>query len=401
MNRNIILAVIAVLLAAVPAQAAAPFGSFGGKVGGGNAAAGLLPLHGWALDDNGVEAVDILVDGVVAARAMYGFSRPGVAKKHPGYPDSNLSGYLIELDTTRYLNGNHTVSVRVKSRAGEVVTIGSRVFEFLNVTHALQPFGKIEFPNRQAEMRGNCNLADPARRFTVVSGYALDTGVDEDDTGVAFVELLIDRSLYANSRIDCRFSAAEGGLSDCYGLRRLDLEPVFPYLKDAPHSGFRFVLDIGVLINFFGYTPGAHVLTIRAGDHADQVRNIAEIPVTFTCDESLGNEHALGLIDFPRPGMLLGGVVNVVGWVLDWEGVADIQVLVDGYPQGSATHGFARPDVTAFYPSYPESAAAGFQFPLDTRKLSNGRHELEILVRDDLGVDTFIGKRQIVVNNPQ
>ena len=65
MKRSVTLTILTVLLASVPAWAAPPFGSFGGQVGGGNAGANLMPLTGWALDDNGVNAVDILVDGVV------------------------------------------------------------------------------------------------------------------------------------------------------------------------------------------------------------------------------------------------------------------------------------------------------------------------------------------------
>src|SRR5688500_5415231 len=80
MQRKILWTAIgALLLAALPAAAAPPFGSFGGKVGGGNGAANLLFLHGWALDDDGVDSVDIFVDGVIAGRAVYGRSRPGVA----------------------------------------------------------------------------------------------------------------------------------------------------------------------------------------------------------------------------------------------------------------------------------------------------------------------------------
>ena len=70
MRRKILLTTIgAVLLAALPAAAAPPFGSFGGIVGGGNAGAGVIPLFGWALDDNGVDSVDVFVDGVIAGRA--------------------------------------------------------------------------------------------------------------------------------------------------------------------------------------------------------------------------------------------------------------------------------------------------------------------------------------------
>jgi len=88
MKRNVFVSAIAVaLLASMPGWAAAPFGSFGGIVGGGNSGAGSMPLTGWALDDNGVLAVDILVDGVVAGRASYGRARAGGGARFPGYPD--------------------------------------------------------------------------------------------------------------------------------------------------------------------------------------------------------------------------------------------------------------------------------------------------------------------------
>jgi hypothetical protein len=401
MSRKVLLAVVAAVLASVcPVFAATPFGSFGGLVTGGNSGAGLLPLFGWALDDDGVDSVDILVDGFVAARANYGRTRPRVTQMFPHFPDSNGPGFAIQLDSTRYPNGLHKIEARVKSKSGEFAFLNPVTIEFTNVTHNLTPFGKIEFPNAQAELRGNCNLSDAARRFSVISGYAMDNGLTDEDTGVGYVELLVDRSLWANSRTDCRYSSAEGGLSDCYGLRRLDLEPLYPEVKDAPHSGFRFVLDVGAMISFFGYSPGAHVLTIRAGDHADQVKNIAEIEVTFTCDEFSGNEESFGEIGLPRPGLLFSGVVQTSGWALDWEGVSAIFVIVDGRVVGQATHGFARPGISALYPGYPESAGPGWQFALDTRLFPNGKHQLEVLVRDDLGDETFIGKREITIDNP-
>ena len=290
MKRNVFVGIVVLALAAAPAFAAQPFGQFGGKVGGGNVGSGLMPLHGWALDDDGVFAVDILVDGIVVGRASYGRGRPGVTQKHPGFPDSALPGFAYQLDTTRYLNGRHRVEARVVSKkAGETQLLNARVFDFQNDTHNLKPFGRIEFPQHQAELRGNCNLADPARRYSVITGYAMDLGVTEEDTGVAYAELMIDRALYANSRVDCRYSPEEGGLSDCYGLRRVDLEPIFPHVKDAPHSGFRFVLDVGVLINFFGYTPGTHVLTIRSGDHGEAVKAAQTlVPGGLAVDGSFG-----------------------------------------------------------------------------------------------------------------
>jgi hypothetical protein len=399
MKRNVILSVFVVMvLVSVPVLAAPPFGSFGGTVGGGNSGAGLLPLHGWALDDDGVQAVDILVDGLLAGRAQYGRARAGVTAQFPGLPNSAAPGFAFQLDTTHYLNGLHTVTVRVKSTLGEVVNLPSKAIRFVNVEHNLAPFGTIEFPKPQAELRGKCDINNPNRRFSVISGYALDAGTQPDDYGVGYVELLIDRAVWANSQTDCRFSPVEGGYSDCYGLRRVDIERIFPSLKDSPHSGFRFVIDIGVLMAI-GYTPGSHLLTVRAGDHANQVRNISEMAVTFSCDEDGANENSFGDIDLPRNGLLHHGTILTTGWALDWEGISSIRILVDGHLAGTATQNIVRPEVSSAYPGFPESALPGWQFNLDTTQYSNGEHFIDVLVRDDAGVETYIGKRRFVINN--
>ncbi len=412
MKRNVLLSALlfalgTVLLASAPAMAAPPFGSFGGIVGGGNAGSGLLPLHGWALDDNGIQAVDVLVDGLVAGRAHYGRVRAGVTARFPSFPNSAQPGYAFELDTTHYLNGLHSVAVRIRSWAGEVVTLPARTIQFSNVEHVLAPFGTIEFPKPQAEMRGSCNRAVAQRRFTVVSGWALDAGTQDDDSGVAFVELLIDRAVFWRSDLDCGFSNTLGGPVNCYGIRRLDVERNFPGLKDSPHAGFRFVLDVGALLTPEppdeepAYIQGGHVITIRAGDHANSVRNIAEIPVTFACDENLPNENSVGDIDLTLRGLLYNGVIEVTGWALDFEGVSSVQILVDGFLIGNAVYGIPRPDVLAlsFYPGYPNLLAPGWQFDLDTRGFDNGEHFLDVIVTDLRGVTTYIGKRRFVINN--
>ena len=403
MKRNFVLtlmALVSLASLAAPAEAAPPFGSFGGRSGGGNGGAGVIPLQGWALDDDGVLSVDILVDGAVAGRANLGRSRPGVAASFPGFPDSAHAGFAFQLDTTRYLNGLHTVTARVKSKSGEVVTLNSRTFEFLNTTHNLAPFGDIDFPNPNAELFGTCDVLNPARRFSVVTGYALDAGVQNDDTGVGYVELLLDRSLLYNSKTSCFFSPVTGGPTNCYGLRRLDVERFFPGLPDSVHSGFRYVLDVGELIAF-GYTPGHHTLMVRAGDHFGTVRNIAEFPVTFTCADDVADDLSFGFIDLPLDGRLYAGTVTTFGWALDFNGIFSIAVLVDGKIAGAATLGIPRPGVTSLYPGFPESAAPGWQFALDTTKLSNGEHFLQVIVTDDRAIETLIGERRFVVANPR
>jgi N-acetylmuramoyl-L-alanine amidase len=264
MRQRAILALsIGLLLAASVAEAAPPFGFFDGKAGGGNAGTGTIGLTGWALDDDGVRAIDIFVDGVPVGRALYGRNRPGVTRMHPGFPDSDGAGFGFALNSTHFLNGLHEVQARVTTETGERRFLNSQHIEFLNTTALLDPFGEIEFPRRNAELYGTCDLASSPRRLTSVLGWVLDAGVEETDTGVGYVELLIDGSIFANSKIDCFFSPSgeNRGPTQCYGLRRLDIERAHPTLPNSPLAGFRFVMDIGALVDF-GYSEGSHRLTI-------------------------------------------------------------------------------------------------------------------------------------------
>jgi hypothetical protein len=409
--------------------AAAPFGSFDGFARGGNAANGVTAVQGWALAETGVLEVDIVVDGDIVARANYGRSRPTVTKLHPGLPDSAAPGFGYQLDTTHFLNGMHTVTARVTSRTGQVVFLNSRQFQFANTNADLLPFGKIEFPNQQAELQGNgngppdlfgnCNVNNPKEPvrtpiWSIVSGYALDVNASYNNPGVAYVELLIDGALTYNSQFNCHYNKDAGGLTDCYGLRRPDLEQIFPGLKDAPHAGFRFALDVGALISATDsggvplYTPGSHQLGIRVGDQFENVTDIGSIVVTFNCLDFTNQDLAIGQIDLPIPGLVYGGVIQVSGWALDFEPIAAIVVSIDGNARALIfpPSFFARPDITALYPSYPSVPPPGWFTFIDTTqvvngiKLSNGIHQLSAVVIDKNNVSTFIGKIPITIENP-
>jgi hypothetical protein len=382
------------------AQPTTPFGHFDGQVEGGNGATGVVPLVGWALDDDGVAAVDVFVDGISAGRATYGGFRPIVAARFPGFPDSDAAGFGFRLDTTRYLNGLHTVDALVISDSGERRFLNPLVFEFYNAGHLLKPFGRIEHPLENAELWGTCDTSLLQRRLTVVDGWALDVGAEEDDFGVGYVELMIDGSLLANSRLHCAYLPAFGGPTQCYGVRRLDIERVFPLVKDSPHAGFRFVMDVGDLIAF-GYSEGAHLLTIRSGDIAGQVTEIHRVPVTFRCDDVLGNEASFGEIDLPVDSLLFGGEpVEITGFAVDFEGVERVEIHVDGNPLGNAVLGLPRPLVAASFPGYPGVATAGWSFVLDVDALADGFHQIQAIVVDEQGGTTLIGERTFKVDNP-
>ncbi len=383
------------------AGAAIPFGNLNGLSGGQNAGGGVLPMTGWALDDDGIARVDYFVDGVFEGLADYGQNNPVVDALYPGYPDGAQNGFGFFLDTTHFSNALHTVTARVTSNTGEQVELNPFVLQVNNTTWNLVPFGAITYPNASAELFGTCDLFDPTPRLSVVQGYALDVGIESGDTGVKWVELLINGGLYANTTTDCFYDPYWGGLSNCFGLPSLDVEDIYPTIANAPHARFRFVLDVGFLISAAGYSQGFHELTVRAGDYAGGVANIAEIPVAFFCDENLPNQGTFGFIDDPEAGELTWGLTNVSGWALDAEGVAAVEVYLDGVFNGYAAYGALRPDVSSNFPGYPDSAAPGWNYLLDTTATSDGVHHIQVRVIDDFGVSSILGERYFHVDNEE
>lgn len=372
-----------------------PFGSFDGTLGGGNGGSGIVELLGWALDDVGIVAVDILVDGRVAGRAQYEQSRPDVSAAFPGLPNSALPGWAFNLDTTQYLNGEHTVTARVIDSDGRAVELTPQVLLFTNLTHNLKPFGQIGFPQQGATLGGSCNFTGSNRILSVIDGWVLDAGVEENDHGVGYVELLVDGADIFNSRRDCTHSPSTGGFTNCYGVFRPDVQEDYPSLKDAPNAGFRFVLDVGALIDF-GFAEGSHTLTIRSGDQDSQVSNVDAINVNFLCNDGSIDNPSIGAIDIPE-AILTVGVTQLTGFALDRDGVATVSVLVDGVLAGNASYGFADPGATARFPGFPDSMAPGWIFDVSVLGLSDGVHTATVVVTDDTGESTVIGQQDFLV----
>lgn len=388
-------------LMAPMAQAETILGYFEGILGGDNAATGAVGMTGWAVADSGIAKVVIQVDGVDIGQAFYGGLRPDVTAAQPGYVDSPAPGFGYFLNTTDFWNGNHTVSVKVHTFAGNIVVIpGTRIIFFGNSTAVLKPFGYLEWPHRNADLTGTCGAPLATNRIlTPVVGYALDLGVEIGDTGIGYVELLLDGSIIYNTDLDCHYSIFEGGFSQCYGMPRVDVENIFPFALNAPSAGFRFVLDVGAFIDF-GWAQGNHVLTIRAGDISTQVANIAEIPVNFFCDTNLPTAYSFGFIESPLEDRPYEDTVVFQGWALDAQGVQFVEVYVDGLFAGRASYGVdSRPSVALQYPGYPDSFAPVWRFNYDTTQTSDGFHQVQFWIIDDTGVGSFIGERTFFVDN--
>jgi ADP-heptose:LPS heptosyltransferase/GT2 family glycosyltransferase len=84
---------------------------------------GGLSIVGWAIADQGVEAVDIAIDGKRVASAHHGLRRPDVATAHPSRKGALSSGFAAHLPPKAVPAGDHQVGLSLLSRDGQVSRI--------------------------------------------------------------------------------------------------------------------------------------------------------------------------------------------------------------------------------------------------------------------------------------
>ena len=369
-------------------------------------AAGSFPVSGWALDTDGVARVDVLIDGGIMQSAMYGDARPDVAASYPDMAAAMFSAWIANVDTTRVENGVHLLEVKAVDRNGMSSLLGRRQVQIINNDLFLRPFGYLDEPQRDAVLYGSCTTSSvifspPVRaeaHLTPVRGWALDLGTRRDLGRVAYAELLIDGVRWLSTD-DC--GLVLGRYANCYGLPRYDVARYYPTYPDAPRAGFLFTLDVGALMSR-GVRPGNHTMHVRVGDREQTFSDLPNhdgIPVWFECADQQQGFPGIGFIEFPQTFDYVGGDVVFRGWALNEQGVAAVEVIVDGNYVGSAAYGFPRNDVADVYPHIFNSRLSGWTFSMDTRKLSNARHRLTVRVLSNRGIRSEIGSVDFYVEN--
>jgi hypothetical protein len=384
----------------------------------GVSANGVLKVAGWALDDRKVDHVDVFVDGLIERQAVTGIYRADVAAEYPDNPQAIVSGFVLNIDSSRYANGVHTVTVKAVDDQGQQGLLGSRRVQIFNNAPDLAPFGEVEFPLLNASWFGNCFPVQPggpsggtdiidARYLMFVSGWAMDTSVALERGGVSHVSVEMDGVVLKDSRVNChREFLLSNALIDCYGYYRPDIEVLYPGFQQAPNVGFQFFIDVGYLVTQRGFKEGSHILQIKALDKEDSASLLKEVPIVMECATGNLDPPPIGYIDDPTNYKFIGGVFPVVGWALDLDLVAKVRILIDGVAQIDAVrgvdyadYGFASPDLATQYPNYPQRSTARFRFFLDTTQISNSEHDLLIEVTDIRGSVRSAGTRRFIVDN--
>lgn len=103
----------------------------------------------------------------------------------------------------------------------------------------------------------------------------------------------------------------------------------------------------------------------------------------------------IGSVDTPAAEAVVADTLQVTGWALDANGVAGVEVRVDGKPY-AARYGIARPDVAAVKPGFPDSAASGFDFYGEFGALDPVRHAVTVVAIDRAGHETVLARKSLI-----
>lgn len=223
---------------------------------------------------------------------------------------------------------------------------------------------------------GALEWPDPA---ATQSGVVLVSGWAYDVQQITRIELYVDDQFQYNVNM---------------GLPRIDISEAYanyPGIQNA-NPGFQ----TGFLASRF--SNGPHTVEVRVYTTDGQI-----IPLgrrTVEVDNTI-NQPPFGYVD--QPGGV--GVFNasgsfpVAGWAADTDGIASVDVQVDGLELQSAIYGDSRPDVANTFPDFPAAAFSGFVANIDTTRLQDGVHLLTVRATDRLGVSRLIGRRQVQIFN--
>jgi len=369
------------------------------------------------------------MDGMVVGQAIYPLPRPDVANAHPDVAGAFQSGFQMNLDTSKYTNGAHTISVRAWDTQGLSTVLGSRDVFFNNGYATLAPFGNIDWPMPDAHFYSTgCYSANPPSGITYspgdhldwVSGWVIDQNDQTNFEGIKSVQLLFDGALVSDTEVDSNDCnplvtlnppGCTAGSYGYYGLDRPDILYQYPqFTMDAKNSGYLFAVNTRYFLQTGQLHLGLNIISVqvRTRDPLRPAVVVDQIPVIVDCSP-VGINPSYGELEQPVAMQALQGTAQVSGWLIDFpQSLQQLRFYVDGVLDGSlvvtagATNiGMYRPDVSQKYPwlPYPNRLYSGFQYSLDTTKYVDGVHQLVIQSVDYSGSTNYWVQRPLVFDN--
>lgn len=347
-------------------------------------ATGMLCVAGWAVAQAPVISVQLFGNGQKIAGTLPGQPRPDVAAMFPQYPNAERSGFFVTLPLPAAArDGTGAITIEVLARDGtlrRVVTTPQRVRQIalpnLVQTPLLAPSPGHLAPSgpmaptatatATAEVLFNCDYA------------TLDTVGRFHGAGWLLSRSKIQR--VSISRAGARYGTA------ITGKPRPDVAKAYPGFADSIQAGFELVTEI----------PGS----LEDVQKVDFVVELADgTEQSFECSvehiepgavsESAGDAVLMAVdgmqIEAGHAKRPITGSFHLMGWAVALDGIAKVEVHLDGVLLGQAYHGMRREDVGAAFPSHHNSLLGGFAFAVPKRHLNNGRSRFRVVAFDRMG----------------
>lgn len=252
-----------------------------------------------------------------------------------------------------------------------------RVTRGLVLSLLLTAFAPALFAQLPSGFVGVVDLPDAAAPYH--SGVVLVKGWAYDPLTISKIELYVDDQ-FQHSVVK--------------ELPYLDIERAYPQWPGLHTAKVGF--QTGFLASRF--SNGPHTVAIRVTTQDGRIEEIGRR--TININNSI-NQSPFGSLDQPDAKGVYNasGAFPMVGWVADADGIARIEVQIDGGTMQGAMYGDARPDVAASFPDFPNALFSGFIANVDTTRVQDGVHTMTVTAVDRLGASRLIGRRTVQILN--
>jgi ADP-heptose:LPS heptosyltransferase/GT2 family glycosyltransferase len=362
---------------------------------------GVLRAHGWTLASSPIVAVQIFVDGNRVGAAIQGRERGDVAGAYPAYPNARQAGFSLEKPLGRAMLGVSRVTAQVLCLSGaclstaiplartgvattetpqpESVAPETAVSETTPPVPAGEPV-EVAAQSPAPETR-EPEAASPEPAPPAANGLDLGRAIlliCDHATVTAGGVLLVEGWAACGQGIERVVIEVDGTRvgEAKYGRERADVAVEYPGMP--VETGFGFERELP------GLAGAAHEIRVtaisKAGDRKGVVVTAAAPAAALFRFELDSPATRDGAGVHPITGRLV-----IEGWVLAREGVAGIDVQLDGTLLGQAHYGMARPDVGAAFPDWEGGARSGYTFHCPSRALPDGDHVVAVIARSKTG----------------
>lgn len=303
-----------------------------------------ITVRGWAISGDGINKIEVYLDGDLVNTIKTGGYRPDVKRAYPDYNDDKC-GYSTSVDIKNYLE-HRVVQIKVYGNNGSVDTTTRR-------------FSLKSYPNRMViDDPSESEISTSSTRTLKVRGWALS------NKKIKSIDVLFNGNRYTS--ID-------------YGKARPDVNRVFPQYRNN-YSGFEGYVELDNII------AGDRELTVRVNlDDGSSFSSTKDIRI---------NKKPFRLcLDNPADGSRVDNNALVVrGWSLADSGIQEIKVYVNNVFKGNAVYGSNRPDVNRVFPGYNVGDNSGYNLTVNIGNLNSGIHKVKVVAIAKDGSQTSVTK---------